>query len=77
MWERYCLGVTSIIWVLDSADPSTFPIARNELASLLEKKGLKGIPLLVRIFSLAYFSNPECEADQVKGRERVGIGKQE
>ncbi|GAA5997386.1 hypothetical protein JCM5350_001667 [Sporobolomyces pararoseus] len=47
MWERYCLGVSSIIWVVDSADPSTFPVARNELFSLLEKKGLKGIPLLV------------------------------
>jgi ADP-ribosylation factor-like protein 8 len=54
MWERYCLGVSSIIWVVDSADPSTFPVARNELFSLLEKSGLKGIPLLVR--SLRYLA---------------------
>ncbi|GAA5879697.1 hypothetical protein JCM5296_001910 [Sporobolomyces johnsonii] len=47
MWERYCRGVSAIVWVLDSADPSTFPAARAELHALLEKGVLVGIPLLV------------------------------
>ncbi|CEQ41069.1 SPOSA6832_02760 [Sporobolomyces salmonicolor] len=47
MWERYCRGVSAIVWVLDSADPSTFPAARAELHALLEKGVLGGIPLLV------------------------------
>ncbi|GAA5945590.1 hypothetical protein JCM1841_000130, partial [Sporobolomyces salmonicolor] len=46
MWERYCRGVSAIVWVLDSADPSTFPAARAELHALLEKGVLGGIPLL-------------------------------
>ncbi|GAA5877275.1 hypothetical protein JCM8547_002625 [Rhodosporidiobolus lusitaniae] len=47
IWERYCRGVNAIVWVLDSADRETFPTARSELASLLEKQELAGIPLLV------------------------------
>jgi len=72
MWERYCLGVSSIIWVVDSADPSTFPVARNELFSLLEKPGLKGIPLLVR--SLRCFAMARCGTDV---RSATGSRKQE
>ncbi|GAA6016018.1 hypothetical protein JCM10207_006839 [Rhodosporidiobolus poonsookiae] len=47
IWERYCRGVQAIVWVLDSADRETFPTARAELHSLLEKQELAGIPLLV------------------------------
>ncbi|GAA5991615.1 hypothetical protein JCM11641_001489 [Rhodosporidiobolus odoratus] len=47
IWERYCVGVSAIVWVLDSADRETFPTARAELASLLQKHELAGIPLLV------------------------------
>ncbi|GAA5945055.1 hypothetical protein JCM10213_001543 [Rhodosporidiobolus nylandii] len=47
IWERYCRGVSAIIWVVDSADPETFPVARVELESLLGRGELGGIPLLV------------------------------
>ncbi|GAA5833607.1 hypothetical protein JCM11251_003179 [Rhodosporidiobolus azoricus] len=47
IWERYCRGVNAIVWVLDSSDSATFPTARAELQSLLEKPELAGIPLLV------------------------------
>lgn len=47
MWERYCRGVNAIVFIVDSADPSTHPIAREELHSLLQKPILEGIPLLV------------------------------
>ncbi|GAA5917963.1 hypothetical protein JCM6882_001066 [Rhodosporidiobolus microsporus] len=47
IWERYCRGVNAIVWVLDSSDRATFPTARAELQSLLEKQELAGIPLLV------------------------------
>ncbi|GAA5843565.1 hypothetical protein JCM3766R1_002414 [Sporobolomyces carnicolor] len=70
MWERYCLGVSSIVWVVDSADPSTFPVARNELVSLLEKRGLKGIPLLV----LANKSDLEQHASINEVIRELGLG---
>lgn len=47
IWERYCRGVNAIVWVLDSADYSTFQTAQAELHALLDKLELRGIPLLV------------------------------
>ncbi|KAI9024066.1 ADP-ribosylation factor-like protein 8B [Hyaloraphidium curvatum] len=47
MWERYCRGVNAIVFVLDSADLSKVPAARQELQTLLEKPQLNGIPVLV------------------------------
>ncbi|KAM0748573.1 ADP-ribosylation factor-like protein 8B [Meredithblackwellia eburnea MCA 4105] len=47
MWERYCWGVNAVVFLVDSADPGTFPAAKSELHSLLEKQELRGIPLLV------------------------------
>ncbi len=47
MWERYCRGVNSIVYVVDSADPSTFEDSRRCLADLLGKPALEKIPLLV------------------------------
>ncbi|AOW05294.1 uncharacterized protein YALI1_E14584g [Yarrowia lipolytica] len=47
MWERYCRGVNAVVFILDSADPSTFDTAKTELHSLLEKESMEGIPLLV------------------------------
>jgi len=47
MWERYCRGVSSIVYVVDSADPEKFPTAKKELHDLLSKPSLDGIPLLV------------------------------
>ena len=47
MWERYCLGMQAIVFVVDSADESTFDDAREELEVLISKPRLGGIPLLV------------------------------
>lgn len=47
MWERYCRGVNAIVFIVDSADPTLLPSAKEELHSLLEKPVLDGIPLLV------------------------------
>jgi len=47
MWERYCRGVNSIVFVVDAADPEKFETASKELHELLNKPPLAGIPLLV------------------------------
>ena len=47
MWERYCRGVTAIVFVVDSADRDALPVAKEELQMLLAKPALEGIPLLV------------------------------
>ncbi|RAL43621.1 hypothetical protein DM860_017364 [Cuscuta australis] len=47
MWERYCRGVSAIIYVVDAADRDSVPISRTELHDLLSKPSLSNIPLLV------------------------------
>nr|GEX15587.1 ADP-ribosylation factor-like protein 8c [Tanacetum cinerariifolium] len=47
MWERYCRGVTTILYVVDAADWDSIPIAKTELHDLLTKPSLNEIPLLV------------------------------
>lgn len=47
MWERYCRGVSAILFVLDSADPQSIEASRSELQSLISQPELSGIPLLV------------------------------
>ncbi|KAK7276229.1 hypothetical protein RIF29_17366 [Crotalaria pallida] len=47
MWERYCRGVSAIVYVVDAADRDSVPISRTELHELLTKPSLGGIPLLV------------------------------
>lgn len=47
MWERYCRGVSAIVYVVDAADRDSVPISRSELHDLLTKPSLSGIPLLV------------------------------
>ncbi|KAK9682303.1 hypothetical protein RND81_10G064200 [Saponaria officinalis] len=47
MWERYCRGVSAIVYVVDAADRDSIPISRSELHELLDKPSLSGIPLLV------------------------------
>ncbi|KAH6803770.1 ADP-ribosylation factor-like A1A [Perilla frutescens var. frutescens] len=47
MWERYCRGVSAIVYVIDAADRDSIPITRSELHDLLKKPTLAGIPLLV------------------------------
>jgi ADP-ribosylation factor-like protein 8 len=47
MWERYCRGVSAIVYVVDAADRDNILISKNELHDLLSKPSLDGIPLLV------------------------------
>eukprot|EP00761_Pharyngomonas_kirbyi_P012232 gb/GECH01012259.1/.p1 GENE.gb/GECH01012259.1/~~gb/GECH01012259.1/.p1 ORF type:complete len:186 (+),score=27.62 gb/GECH01012259.1/:1-558(+) len=47
MWERYCRGVSSIVYVVDAADPEKVPDAKEELQELMTKPAVAGIPLLV------------------------------
>lgn len=47
MWERYCRGVSAIVYVVDAADRDSVPISRSELQDLLTKPSLTEIPLLV------------------------------
>jgi ADP-ribosylation factor-like protein 8 len=47
MWERYCRGVSAIVYVFDAADRESIPTAQKELHDLVSKPSLQGIPLLV------------------------------
>ena len=47
MWERYCRGVTAIVYMVDAADHEKLETAKTELLSLLEKPQLAGIPVSV------------------------------
>jgi ADP-ribosylation factor-like protein 8 len=47
MWERYCRGVNAIVFIVDIADYSLLPMAREELHALMNNPNLDGIPLLV------------------------------
>jgi ADP-ribosylation factor-like protein 8 len=47
MWERYCRGVSAIVFVVDSVDAQSLPLARQCLLDLLSKPTLQSIPLLV------------------------------
>ncbi|KAJ2988936.1 hypothetical protein NUW58_g3722 [Xylaria curta] len=47
MWERYCRGVSAIVFIVDIADVVKLPVAKEELHSLMSQKTLDGIPLLV------------------------------
>ncbi|XP_028784531.1 ADP-ribosylation factor-like protein 8c [Neltuma alba] len=47
MWERYCRGVSAILYVVDAADRDSIPISKSELHDLLMRPSLIGIPLLV------------------------------
>eukprot|EP01080_Neovahlkampfia_damariscottae_P010464 gene10464-2986_t len=47
MWERYCRGVSAIVYVVDSSDPEGIKQAKEELFGLLDKQALQGTPLLV------------------------------
>lgn len=47
MWEKYCRGVSAVVYVVDASDPKNIDSAKSELFSLIEKSSLQGIPLLV------------------------------
>uniref|UniRef100_A0A6Q2XA80 ADP-ribosylation factor-like 8A n=1 Tax=Esox lucius TaxID=8010 RepID=A0A6Q2XA80_ESOLU len=45
MWERYCRGVSAIVYMVDAADPEKIEASKNELHNLLDKPQLQGIPV--------------------------------
>jgi ADP-ribosylation factor-like protein 8 len=47
MWERYCRGVSCIVYMVDAADHEKLEASKTELHALLEKPQLAGIPVLV------------------------------
>lgn len=47
MWERYCRGVSAVVFVVDAADEERFDTARVELHDILSRETLDGIPVLV------------------------------
>ena len=47
MWERYCRGVSAIVYVVDSADADNITTSKSELHDLLAKPALEGIPTLI------------------------------
>lgn len=47
MWERYCRGVSAVVFVIDAADEERFETARIELQDILSRPALDGIPVLV------------------------------
>jgi len=47
MWERYCRGVQTIVFVVDASEPKGFQNANTELQQLLQQKSLEGVPLLM------------------------------
>ncbi|KAA8593352.1 hypothetical protein FQN60_009468, partial [Etheostoma spectabile] len=53
MWERYCRGVNSIVYMVDAADQEKVEASRNELHNLLDKPQLQGIPVSVLLKSIS------------------------
>lgn len=47
MWERYCRGVSAIVFIVDLEDTKLHPVAKDELHSLMAQRSLEAIPLLV------------------------------
>lgn len=47
MWERYCRGVSAVLFVVDAADRERFETAKVELHDILSRPSLSGIPVLV------------------------------
>lgn len=47
MWERYCRGVSAVVFVVDAADEERFETAKVELHDILARPALAGIPVLV------------------------------
>lgn len=47
MWERYCRGVSALVFVIDAADDARFETARIELQDILARPSLDGIPVLI------------------------------
>eukprot|EP01029_Cantina_marsupialis_P027580 TRINITY_DN773044_c0_g1_i1.p1 TRINITY_DN773044_c0_g1~~TRINITY_DN773044_c0_g1_i1.p1 ORF type:complete len:182 (-),score=39.08 TRINITY_DN773044_c0_g1_i1:250-795(-) len=46
-WRHYFMGTQGIIFVVDSVDRERFPIARNELKTVLRDKQLNGVPVVI------------------------------
>ncbi|KAH6890577.1 P-loop containing nucleoside triphosphate hydrolase protein [Thelonectria olida] len=65
MWERYCRGVSAIVFIVDIADIELIPQAKEELHDLMGRKTLAGIPLLLTVDELI----EELNLKAIKGRE--------
>jgi len=76
MWERYCRGVSVIVFVADSSAPKDFAAAAKELKTLATKPTLSHVPLLVLLNKndIKEASEPETivkalDLAQYKGRD--------
>lgn len=51
MWERYCRGVSAIVYMVDAAEPGKLESAKQELHALLAKEqlGIVHLAVLLRI----------------------------
>ena len=47
LWRHYYPGTDGIIFVVDSADPKRFELAKAELHKLLEDEDLREVPVIV------------------------------
>lgn len=47
LWERYCKGVTAIVYVVDASNLEQIDASKAELHELIAKPSLEGIPLLI------------------------------
>jgi len=76
MWERYCRGVSVIVFVVDSVDQKQFSAAAKELKTLATKPALAHVPLLVlfnkndvKEAANAETVRTQLDLDQYKDRE--------
>merc|ERR1711998_118487 len=47
IWKDYFATVDGIIFIIDAADRSRFPEAREELTGLMNEQGLQSVPFVV------------------------------
>jgi ADP-ribosylation factor-like protein 8 len=47
MWEKYCMGVNTIMYMVDATDTDKIEASMNGLHNLLDRPQLTGIPILV------------------------------
>ncbi|KAH8930408.1 P-loop containing nucleoside triphosphate hydrolase protein [Atractiella rhizophila] len=47
MWERYCRGVSAVVFLLDASRPDLLPESHREFTALIESEAMKGVPTLV------------------------------
>uniref|UniRef100_A0A8C5G029 ADP-ribosylation factor-like 8A n=1 Tax=Gouania willdenowi TaxID=441366 RepID=A0A8C5G029_GOUWI len=81
MWERYCRGVSAIVYMVDAADPEKIEASKNELHNLLDKPQLQGIPVkgppgaLDEKENLSAIQDREICCYSISCKEKDNIGK--